>query len=66
MLSASELPDSELEARPENIAPDPEELVSLSDEDFRERFRGSPIKRAKRIGLARNALIDLRNTGTVR
>ena len=59
---ATELPDNELAARAENVTPDPTELMSLSDDDFRERFRGSPIKRAKRIGLARNALIALRNS----
>jgi epoxyqueuosine reductase len=61
---ATELPDNELAARAENVTPDPAELMSLSDDDFRERFRGSPIKRAKRIGLARNALIALRNKRT--
>jgi hypothetical protein len=30
-------------------------------EDFRQRFKESPIKRAKRSGLARNAAIALRN-----
>ena len=53
--------DSALAARPENERPDPSELVALSDEDFRRRFKGSPIKRAKRSGLARNAAIALKN-----
>jgi epoxyqueuosine reductase len=39
----------------------PEDLCELSDEDFRERFRGSAIKRARREGLARNAAIVLEN-----
>lgn len=42
--------------------PDPmpvEELLAVTDEEFRERFRGSPIKRAKRSGLLRNAAAGL-------
>lgn len=41
--------------------PPPEELIGLSDEEFRERFRHSPLKRARREGLARNAAIVLAN-----
>ncbi len=37
----------------------PEELLRLSEEEFREEFRGSPVKRAKRRGLARNAAASL-------
>jgi epoxyqueuosine reductase len=36
-------------------------LVNLTEEEFRERFRGSPIKRAKWRGLIRNACIALGN-----
>ena len=36
-------------------------LLELTEEEFRERFRGSPIKRAKRIGLQRNACVALGN-----
>jgi len=36
-------------------------LAEISEEDFRERFRGSPIKRTKRSGLRRNALIAIGN-----
>ena len=39
----------------------PEELVSMTEEAFSQRFRGSPLKRARRAGLARNAAIVLRN-----
>lgn len=38
-------------------------LLSLDDEEFRERFRGSPIKRAKRRGLLRNVCVALGNIG---
>ncbi len=38
-------------------------LLELTDEEFRERFRNSPIKRAKRVGLQRNACVALGNAG---
>ena len=38
-------------------------LLELDDEGFRERFRGSPIKRAKRVGLQRNVCVALGNIG---
>jgi len=37
-------------------------LAELSEEEFRETFRGSPIKRTKRTGLRRNALIAIGNS----
>ena len=39
------------------------ELLAMDDELFRRDFRGSPMKRAKRSGLARNAAIVLANLG---
>ncbi|HLH61319.1 MAG TPA: tRNA epoxyqueuosine(34) reductase QueG [Ktedonobacteraceae bacterium] len=38
-------------------------LLSLTEEQFRERFRSSPIKRAKRRGLLRNVCVALGNSG---
>jgi epoxyqueuosine reductase len=38
-------------------------LAEISDEDFREKFRGSPIRRTKRSGLRRNAAIAMGNSG---
>jgi epoxyqueuosine reductase len=38
-------------------------LAEISEEEFREKFRGSPVKRAKRNGLRRNALIAIGNSG---
>ena len=38
-------------------------LRQLDDEAFRERFRHSPIKRAKRRGLLRNVCVALGNIG---
>jgi epoxyqueuosine reductase len=39
-------------------------LLELDDESFRNAFKGSPMKRAKRRGLARNAATVLGNVGT--
>ena len=36
-------------------------LLELTDAEFRERFRDSPIKRAKRVGLQRNVCVALGN-----
>lgn len=38
-------------------------LLELTDETFSERFRLSPIKRAKRVGLQRNVCVALGNIG---
>jgi len=45
------------------IGVDPVELLNLSEEDFRRRFKGTALLRAKRRGLLRNAAIVLGNTG---
>ncbi|MCH8744035.1 MAG: tRNA epoxyqueuosine(34) reductase QueG [Chloroflexi bacterium] len=37
------------------------ELLQLSEEQFRQRFQGTPIMRAKRTGLQRNACVALGN-----
>ena len=42
-------------------APELLPLLELTDETFRERFRNSPIKRAKRAGLQRNVCVALGN-----
>ena len=54
------------EFRPrEGIGSSPEliPLLSLTEEQFRERFRQSPIRRAKRRGLLRNVCVALGNSG---
>ena len=40
------------------------ELLALGEAGYVEAFRGSPLKRARREGLARNAAIALGNGGT--
>ena len=37
------------------------ELLDLTDEEFKKRFAGTPIMRAKRVGLQRNACVALGN-----
>ena len=41
-------------------------LLSITEEEFSERFRNSPIKRAKRAGLLRNVCVALGNIGDSR
>jgi epoxyqueuosine reductase len=51
------------EPRPGLEAPDLEDLAALDAEAFRQRFRGSPLKRAKRRGFLRNVAVALGNSG---
>ncbi|HEU0022534.1 MAG TPA: tRNA epoxyqueuosine(34) reductase QueG [Dehalococcoidia bacterium] len=37
------------------------ELLAMSEEQFRQRFQGTPIMRARRVGLQRNACVALGN-----
>jgi epoxyqueuosine reductase len=39
------------------------ELLALDEAAYAERLRGSPLKRARRAGLARNAAVALGNRG---
>ncbi|MDE2787078.1 MAG: tRNA epoxyqueuosine(34) reductase QueG [Chloroflexota bacterium] len=39
------------------------ELLEMTEEQFRERFAGTPIMRAKRVGMQRNACVALGNSG---
>ena len=51
---------------PENYAPDLAELSALTEAGFRERFRQSPIRRAKYSGFLRNVAIAMGNSGDAR
>ena len=46
-------------------APELIPLLALDDDDFSERFTGSPIRRARRAGLQRNVCVALGNIGDV-
>jgi len=54
---------AEFQPRAELMNPALEWLAEMSQEEFRETFRGSPIKRAKRSGMRRNAVIAMGNSG---
>ena len=53
----------EFEPRPGLVNPALVWLAEISAEEFRAVFRGSPIRRAKRSGLRRNAAIAMGNSG---
>jgi epoxyqueuosine reductase len=55
-----------LQPREKLVNPDLEWLSQLSGEEFRELFRGSPVKRAKLNGLRRNVAIAMGNSGNQR
>ena len=59
---APETGHSAFVSRPWNEAPGLIEMLGLTPEEFRTRFRGSPVKRTKRRGLLRNAAVALGNT----
>jgi epoxyqueuosine reductase len=50
-------------ARPELATPDLLELLSMDDAEFKRRFAGTPMLRAKRRGLLRNVCVALGNIG---
>lgn len=52
-------------ARPATTAIRLRDYLALSEVQFRELFRGSPIKRIKRRGLLRNVCVALGNVGTI-
>jgi epoxyqueuosine reductase len=61
---ATAAPD--FQPRAEAVAPVLAWLANLAEEGFRQVFRGSPIKRAKRNGLRRNAAVAMGNSGDPR
>ena len=52
----------EFQAREGLVNPALEWLAEMSAEQFREKFRGSPIRRTKRTGVRRNAVIAMGNS----
>jgi len=55
--------DPAVQPRDDLAAPDLIKLLEMDDDQFRERFARSPIKRAKRRGLLRNVCVALGNIG---
>ena len=53
----------EFQPRPELVNPALDWLAEMSAEDFRSVFRGSPVRRTKRAGVRRNAVIAMGNSG---
>ena len=53
----------EFAPRPELVDPALDWLAEISEEEFRTAFRRSPVRRTKRSGLRRNAVIAAGNTG---
>jgi epoxyqueuosine reductase len=53
---------TEFYPRSQNVAPKLEDIVSLTEAEFRERYRGSPMKRTKLSGLVRNAKAVLQHS----
>lgn len=50
----------------ENAYPSLEFLATMSEQEFRATYSGTPVTRAKRAGMARNAAIALGNSGDQR
>jgi epoxyqueuosine reductase len=58
--------DAELEPRPELVNPTLEWLAAMDEEEFGRQFNGSPVRRAKFLGLKRNVAIAMGNSGLAR
>jgi epoxyqueuosine reductase len=54
---------AEFQPREGLVNPALEWLVEITPEEFNEKFRGSPVRRSKRSGLRRNAVIAMGNSG---
>jgi epoxyqueuosine reductase len=56
-------PAPEFQARENLFHPDLRWLAQMDDDAYREQFRGSPMRRAKRAGLRRNVAVAMGNSG---
>ena len=54
---------TEFQPQEELLNPALESLAEISPKEFSEKFRGSPLKRTKRNGIRRNAIIAMGNSG---
>jgi epoxyqueuosine reductase len=61
--AAPATPLPEFQSRPNLFHPDLQALAEMNEEQYRQAFRGSPIKRAKFAGLKRNVAIAMGNSG---
>ena len=57
--------ETRFEPRPGNVSPNLDEIMSLSTESYVEKFRRSPMKRAKIHGLKRNAAALKKRKGII-
>jgi len=64
--AAPQTPLPALQPREKLVAPELRWLLSLTEEEFRQTFRGSAVRRAKWRGLVRNACIAAGNAGALR
>jgi epoxyqueuosine reductase len=55
--------EPEFAVRPSLVNPELEQLAELDLDEFRQLFRGTPVKRAKHSGLLRNVAIAMGNSG---
>jgi epoxyqueuosine reductase len=55
--------DPELQARPELVNPALESLAQMDEPEFERQFNGSPVRRARFLGLQRNLAIAMGNSG---
>ena len=59
-------PVPEFQPREGLVNPALEWLAEMSQEEFQRTFRGSPIRRTKRTGIRRNAVVAMGNSGDLR
>ena len=55
--------EADFQARPELVNPALDWLAEMSEEEFRRTFRKSALRRTKRSGLRRNAVVAMGNSG---
>lgn len=56
-----ETQEVDFQLRPAQCSPDPRELLEINEAEFRARYAGTPLMRAKHAGLQRNAAIAIEN-----
>jgi epoxyqueuosine reductase len=55
--------DTTMQPRPAQVHPPLAELAQLTPQEFKQRFRGTPLERAKRRGVVRNVCVAMGNSG---